>query len=117
MSKPRFKAIIKFSNVTDAEGVRSQIHSKLLSIPLYRIVNVSTMNDSAVFFASGDVMFNDTGSRDSFKTWVLGKLMAGSIVGGWIDLVKGAFLRWHDCSHEDLSVHDCRDSSYAEAIL
>ena len=115
MSKPRFSLYAEIDTLAHANTIKTNIQTQLAGKDLFEIHGFSTFVDildgkNKIF---ADWRFNNFIDRDALKNWAQDQIQNHPQVKVWVLKAK---LSWHECSHSDLEVKNCRTTSYAEFL-
>lgn len=114
MSKPRLKLLAEFDTLTHAETVRDAAVSEVSSKDVYEEhsrearIDPDTGNPTLTI----EWRFNNETDRNDMRDWIQDQLQ--NVVNAWVTKVT---LSWHTCTHDDLSVKDCKTTDYAEWLV
>ncbi len=96
---------------THAETIVSAISNQLIGKDLFELHSLAVVesNDLATNTVTCDFRFTGDVDRDAVKDYILSQVRDHPQVKTW---VLSANLSWHRCTHDDLSVKNCKTTEY-----
>lgn len=111
MSKPRLQLTAVIDTETHADTIIASIRTQLVGKDVFeehslkRSVDVETGKILLCF----DLRFNSEIDRNSVRTWLRDQVRDHPVVKTWVQSVT---LTRHECSHDDVTVQDCKTTDY-----
>lgn len=113
MSKPRFSLYAEVDTLAHAQTILANVITQLAGKNIFQQHNAFAVIDSFsgknIFFA--DRRFNSSVDRDAIRDWIKDQIQNSPQVKVWVNKAR---LKWHDCTHNDAVVLDCRVTNYSE---
>ena len=112
MSKPRLKLSAVIDTEAHADMIITQIRNKLVGKDIFEEHNLSrSLNEDGSIGLNFDFRFNSRIDRDDVKTWIKNQVQTHPQVKNWVQSVRVVD---HLCTHDDMSVKDCKTTEYLE---
>ena len=117
MSKPRFKLYAEVDTLAHANTIKTNVQIQLVGKDIFEqhsfsIIKGDELNSSKIILLA-DWRFNNSIDRDSLKDWVKDQIQNNPQVKNWVLVSK---LSWHICTHDDISIKNCRETFYGEFL-
>ena len=112
MSKPRVQLSAVVDTQAHADTIISSVRTQLVGKDVFEEHNlVRSIGDNGELRVDFDFRLNNEIDRDSIKNWIRNQIQTHPQVKKWVQSAK---LSWHECSHSDPVVKDCRTTDYFE---
>ena len=112
MSKPRLKLSAVIDTEAHADTIIGQIRTRLVGKDIFEEHNLfRELNENGTVELVAEFRFNNRIDRDDVKTWIKNQVQTHPQVKNW---VQSARVTDHICSHDDVSVKDCKTTEYIE---
>lgn len=110
--RPRFQLVVTFDTLAHATTVRANLVTQLAGRNIFDTLQfVARINIDGVPEVQADWRFNGAADRNSVRDYIQDQVQNHPQVKNW---VESARLSWHDCSHDDPTVLNCKTTAYAE---
>ena len=114
MSKPRLKIQAIIDTEAHADTIIGQIRTRLVGKDIFEEHNLSRQVDEfGQAELNFDFRFNSRIDRDDVKTWIKNQVQTHPQVKNW---VQSARVVDHLCTHDSLTVLDCKTTEYLEWV-
>ena len=114
MSKWRLTLNARFPTQAVADQAKALLDSTVVSGSLFKVDRTTVfMDDEDRVWLLVDARYTTEVARNLRRTAVTSLVSTNPILSQRLE----ATLSWHRCTHDDLSVKDCRTTEYAEMAL
>ena len=114
MSKPRLAVTLRFPTQAMIEPARAQVQSLVsASLPFAIDRTVGWLEEDGRPWLMVDARFDTEAKRNAVRTVILNAVSSHAILQQRLE----GTLSWHLCTHDDLSIKNCKTTGYGELIL
>ncbi len=112
MSKPRFKMVIVVDTLAHAITIRDSIVAQLAGKDIFEQHSLgASTNLNGEIEGIAEWRFNNSIDRDAIKDWIRDQVENHPQVKNWVQRAK---LSWHQCTHDEAIVENCKSTNYLE---
>jgi hypothetical protein len=110
MSKPRLKLLAVIDTESHADTIIAAIRAEIVGKDVFEEHSSSRgLNEAGQVELTFDFRFNSGVDRDAVRTWLKDQVKDHPVVKTWVQSVK---LTRHECSHDSITVVDCKTTNY-----
>lgn len=114
MSKPRINFNLKIDTTAHANTLKTNIENRLSGMDFFENEGVKLSSGESKNILFFEARLNKRIERDELKDWIIDQIQNHPQVKNWI--LPGSKIVVHFCSHDDLTIKDCKTTEYEEFI-